>query len=59
MEQERLMRTAREKRETAARVRRLALGVSATDDHLRLMQQAEVLEAEAGALERQAGFAGS
>jgi hypothetical protein len=51
---EELLRAAREKRETAARVKRLAQGLSLNDDHKRLMQQARELEGEATELERRA-----
>jgi len=51
---EELLRAARERRETAARIKRLAQGLSLNDDHQRLMQQARELEVEAAELERQA-----
>ena len=53
-DREELLRTAREKRETAARVRRLAQGLSLNADHERLMRQAREIEVEAETLERQA-----
>jgi len=51
---EALLRAAREKRELAARVRRLAAGLSLDADHQRMMQHALELEDEAAKLERQA-----
>jgi hypothetical protein len=51
---EELLRAAREKRETAARIKRLAQGLSLNDDHKRLMGQAREVESEAAELERQA-----
>ena len=52
-DREELLRAAREKRETAARIRRLAQGLSLNADHERLMQQATEIEEEARQLERQ------
>ena len=48
-----LLKAIREKRETAARVRRVARGLSLKADQLRLMQQADDLVREATQLERQ------
>jgi len=53
-----LLEQARERRESAARLRRLARGLSLNDDHERMMRQADALEAEAHRLERQAYDAG-
>lgn len=53
-----LLEQARERRESAARLRRLARGLSLNDDHDRMMRQADALEAEARRLERQAHDAG-
>lgn len=49
---------ARERREAAARLRRLARGLSLNDDHERMMRQADALEAEAQRLEREAHDSG-
>jgi hypothetical protein len=49
-----LLRIARDQREMAARVRRLARGLSLNADHDRMMRQADELEVEATHLERQA-----
>jgi hypothetical protein len=49
-----LSKQARGKRELAGRVRRIARGLSYNDDHRRMIQQAEELEAEARELERRA-----
>jgi hypothetical protein len=48
-----LLKTIREKRETAARIRRVARALSLKADQLRLMQQADDLVKEATQLERQ------
>lgn len=45
---------AKAKRELAARLRRLARGLSLNADHDRMMRQADDLEAEAAHLERSA-----
>ena len=52
-DREELLRAARERRETAARIRRLAQGLSLNADHERLKQQATEIEEEARQLERQ------
>jgi hypothetical protein len=56
---EELLKAAREKRDTAARARRLAQSLSLNDDHFRLMQYVAEIEKEAEALERQAAEGGS
>ena len=48
-----LLKQAREKREMAARLRRLSRGLSYNDDHARIVQQIAEVEAEARELERQ------
>jgi hypothetical protein len=52
-DREELLIAIREKRDTAARVRRLAQGISLTADQERLLQQAKELEAEVRQLERE------
>ena len=49
-----LLRRARERRELAARLRRLAGWISLNADQARMLQQAQELEAEAAHLEQQA-----
>ena len=49
-----LMTLARQKREAAARVRRVARMLSLYDDRWRLLRDADELDARAGDLERQA-----
>jgi hypothetical protein len=53
LDNDELLKAIREKRETAARVRRVARGLSLKADQLRLMQQADDLVKEATQLERQ------
>ena len=52
-DREELLKTIREKRDTAAGVRRLAQRLSLNADRLRLMQQADEIEEEARQLGRQ------
>jgi hypothetical protein len=56
---EELLRQARESREEAARVRRLAQGLSLNDDQARMLQQAKDLETQARSLEQQAAASDS
>jgi hypothetical protein len=51
VDREELLKAIREKREIAARVRRLAQGLSLNADHERLMQQANEIEEEPRQLE--------
>ena len=56
---EELLRQARESRELAARVRRLARSLSLNNDQARMLQQAKDLEAQASSLEQEAAASDS
>jgi hypothetical protein len=56
---EELLRQARESREQAAKVRRLAQGLSLNVDRARMLQQAKDLETQASSLEQEAAASDS